>query len=148
MGLRSRLKNKLMDLVGPAPAPTPAPAVPVARSSAPPTAPTPAAPATPAATAARPAVAKAPLSPEEEAKQAKIAAHQEKARKGVLKYLLDKGGSAEMADMHDYSERRYFIAHAGFRRMMEGYVADGLIDYSPTTGVATLTEHGRAYASA
>lgn len=142
MGLRTRIKERLSGILGsPAPTPArPAPAPPRPAAAAP------AAPAAPTAPAARPAPPPPkPLSPEEQAKQEKIAAHFEKARRGVLQQLADKGGRSEMADMHDYSERRYFIAHQAFSRMMEGFVAEGLIDYEPRTGQATLTEKGRGW---
>jgi len=63
----------------------------------------------------------------------------------VLKNLAESGGAAEMADMHDYSEKKFFIAHQAFSRMMEGFVAEGLIDYDQRSGTATLTERGRAW---
>ncbi len=152
MGLRSRIKDRLGGLLGREPEPAAGPPRPQARTSAPegpglgasarPSAPSPAAASQPAAAAPPPK----PLSPEEQAKQDKIAAHFEKARRGVLAHLDKQGGSAEMADMHDYSERRFFIAHQAFSRMMEGFVSEGLIDYDSRTGVATITEKGRGYA--
>lgn len=141
MGLRTRIKERLGGLLGNEPAaPPPAPLRPVARSSAPETGQAP--------TAARPATPAAPqkaLSPEEQAKQDKIAAHFEKARRGVLRNLAERGGAADMADMHDYSEKKFFVAHQGFSRMMEGFVAEGLVDYDARTGATTLTERGRTY---
>ena len=142
MGLRTRLKERLGGLLGNEPAaPPPTPPRPVARSS------TPEAGQAPAA--ARPAPPAAPpkaLPPEEQAKQDKIAAHFEKARKGVLKHLAEGGGTMSMADMHDFSERRYFVAHQGFSRMMEGFVAEGLISYNTAIGEATITDSGRSFA--
>ena len=42
----------------------------------------------------------------------KIRRHKEKAKRGVLKHLLEQGGSLGLGPMHDYSERRWFIAHS------------------------------------
>lgn len=150
MGLRSRFKDRLTRFLADTPAPSAsaapqaAAATPVARSSAPlsTATPGPAAPG-PAASPGRPEVK--PVSPEEQAKQDKIAAHFEKARRGVLQQIADRGGTASMADLHDYSERRYFIAHQAFSRMMEGFVSEGLIDFDHRVGEATLSERGRAY---
>ena len=54
----------------------------------------------------------------------KVQKHLAKTRKGVLKMVLEKGGSATLAEMHDFSERRYFIAHKKFSELMEGLVDD------------------------
>ncbi len=147
MGLRARIKERLGGLLGSsaAAAPASAPLTPQVRSSAP------EGPGSPPPMRVAPAAPSAPppkaLSPEEQAKQDKIAAHFEKARRGVMRNLVEVGGKAAMADMHDHSERRYFIAHQAFSRMMEGFVAEGLIDYDTRLGEATVTEKGRAFAS-
>ena len=39
-----------------------------------------------------------------------------------------------MADMHDFSERRYFIAHRSFSDLMETWIGEGLVTYDPETG--------------
>lgn len=143
MGLRSRLREKVSEVLGRGsssggasqPAPPPAPPRPAARTAM---------AEQPIAVAAAPPPA-AKLSPEEKEKLDKVAAHQEKAKRGLLKWLTEQGGQSNMADMHDYSERRYFIAHQGFSRLMEGFVADGLIDYESRGGGITITAKGREY---
>ena len=79
--------------------------------------------------------------------QARQQKHLAKARKGVLKHLDGLGGSAQMKDLHDFSERRYFIAHRGFSRMMEFYVDEGLVDFDHDSGTCEITEAGRAFYS-
>jgi hypothetical protein len=76
---------------------------------------------------------------------AKAVKHFEKTRKAVLQYVIDQGGVASMGDMHDYSERRYFIAHRKFSDLMEGIVGEGLVDYDEAGGEASITEAGQAY---
>lgn len=158
MGLRTRLKSKVKAALGRGEAeatPTEAaPAAPAARSPSRAPAPSRTAPTSTATPPPRPpsppaAASPAPASPEEaeaEAKkQAKIAKHREKTRKGVLKKLDELGGESELADLHDFSERRYFVAHRGFSELMEGLVAEGLLLFDHATNTATITEAGRAY---
>ena len=76
---------------------------------------------------------------------AKAAKHFEKTRRAVLKFVVDQGGVADMGAMHDYSERRYFIAHRRFSDLMEGIVGEGLITYDDGAGEATITDAGQAY---
>ena len=70
-----------------------------------------------------------------------------KAKLGVLKHVLDTtpDGRMSMADMHDHSERRYFIAHRSFSDLMETWTSEGLVSYDPDTGTVTVTEAGRAF---
>ena len=75
----------------------------------------------------------------------KAAKHFEKTRKAVLQFVIDQGGVAAMGEMHDYSERRYFIAHRKFSTLMEGIVGEGLVNYDEGAGEASITEAGRAY---
>ena len=35
----------------------------------------------------------------------------ERARKGVLKYLNEKGGTLSMSELHEYSMNKYLIQH-------------------------------------
>jgi phosphoribosyl-ATP pyrophosphohydrolase len=74
-----------------------------------------------------------------------VAKHFEKTRKAVLKKLAEEGGEAELALLHDYSERRYFIAHKKFSNLMEELVAEELLLFDHGSGMATLTDGGRAY---
>jgi hypothetical protein len=73
-------------------------------------------------------------------------AYFEKARKGVLAWLAKRdGAAATLHDLHEHSSERFLIAHQGFSRMMESFVAEGLIDYDEDTRTATLTEAGRRF---
>jgi hypothetical protein len=85
------------------------------------------------------------LSDEDRKKQEKAAAHFEKTRKAVLKLVVEKGGTAQMAEMHDYSERRYFIGHKRFSDLLEGLIGEGLVTFDHTAMVATITDAGRGY---
>jgi hypothetical protein len=60
----------------------------------------------------------------------------------MLKWIADHGGEASMKDMHDHSEKRYFVGHRAFSRLMEEYTAEGLVDYGG--GLVRLTDAGRA----
>lgn len=68
----------------------------------------------------------------------------ERARHGVLKFVSDRGGSAKLSDIHEFSEKKYFIAHQGFSRLMDGVVTEGLMDFDPISNTAMLTEAGRS----
>jgi hypothetical protein len=73
----------------------------------------------------------------------------EKARKGVLTWLSKRdGAAATLGEMHDHSSERYLVAHQGFSKMMESFVAEKLIDYDQGTMTATLTAAGRAFIAA
>ena len=145
MGLRSRLKNRLKRTLG---GETPAPQAPPPAAAAP-RAPAPVAPVAPVAPPVAPPLADAaPVTPEtaEEAERAeKAAAHLEKTKRAVLRFVGDAGGVSSLGDMHDYSERRWFVGHKKFSDLMEGLVADALIDYDGAEGRAMLTEAGRDY---
>jgi hypothetical protein len=70
----------------------------------------------------------------------------EKARKGVLAWLAQReGASATLGDMHQHSSERFLVAHQGFSKMMESFVAEKLIDYDRDTMTATLTDAGREF---
>jgi len=79
---------------------------------------------------------------DEQEKEAKFTELFERARKGVLKYLDEKGGSLPMGEMHDYSLNKYFIQHQRFSQMMETFVNENLIEYDSLTQTATITEKG------
>ena len=144
MGLRSRIKGRIKKVIGredasgasatpPAsqPAPRPAVARPVDKP-----APRPAPPPEPAPVA---------LSEEERQRQEKAAKHLLRTRKGVLKFVVDQGGTASLADMHQHSEMRYFVGHQKFSQMMEALIAEGLLDYSHADGTGAITDAGRDY---
>jgi hypothetical protein len=81
----------------------------------------------------------------EQDKEAKFKELFERARKGVLKHLDEKGGSLPMSDMHEYSLNTYFIQHQRFSQMMETFVGEELIDYDPATQISTITDKGREF---
>lgn len=73
-------------------------------------------------------------------------AYFDKARKGVLAWLAKReGAAATLGDMHEHSSERFLIAHQGFSKMMESFVAERLIDYDADTSMATLTDAGRQF---
>jgi len=80
-----------------------------------------------------------------EAEQQKQKEFFDRARKGVLKFLNDKGGTLPMSEMHDYSLNKYLIQHQGFSRMMETFVEEGLVEFNFETREATLTDAGRKF---
>ncbi len=144
MGIRSRLKN----LLSPRPD-SPRPDSPPTASARPPAvAPTATATATPtpapAPVSPSPAPARGKDDPEVRAKFEKIVA---KAKRGVLAHVIETSpdGAMAMADMHDFSERRYFIAHRSFSDLMETWTGEGLVTYDPDTGRVAVTDAGRAF---
>lgn len=153
MGLRSRIKDRVKSLLGEAPPPEPAAAVPaappVARPAAPAAASAPPPPPPQAdkerlAAQARPAApAEAPRIDADKKREARL-----KAKKAVLQFLIKEGGEAGMKEMHDFSERRYFVAHKAFSDLMEEYIEEGLIRFDQDTYRATLTDEGRAWVDA
>lgn len=71
--------------------------------------------------------------------------HFERAKRAVLGFLAEQGGVCGLAELHDYSESRWFLGHQHFSRMMEECVAGGLLTYDDENAVFTLTEAGRAF---
>lgn len=69
----------------------------------------------------------------------------ERARKGVLKHIKEKGGKLSLSEMHDFSLNRYLIQHQAFSRLMETLVDEGLIDFDQGSYTATLTELGEKF---
>ena len=140
MGLRNRIKGRIKKAIGreeepeaPAPQPRPRPAV-----ARPVEQPAPRA-------AVRPAPPPVALSDEERVRQEKAAKHLLRTRKGVLKFVVDQGGTSSLADMHKHSEMRYFVGHQKFSQMMEALIAEGLLDYSHADGIGTITDAGRDF---
>jgi len=78
-------------------------------------------------------------------KEAKFQELFEKARKGVLTFLNEKGGSLPMGEMHEYSLNTYFIQHQRFSQMMETFVGEELVDYDGETQISTITEKGKEF---
>lgn len=163
--LRDRLKKLVHSLMGDPVASDPNPVEPLrptAPEAAPPVAvpvPVEAAPVVAAASAVAPApeaaAAKKPVAAPEPvaaagdppaktpsaAELAKQAKHWQRTRKGMLKWLVEQGGEASMADMHAKSEAKFFVAHRSFSRLMEEFTGEELVTY--VGGQVTLTEAGR-----
>jgi len=68
----------------------------------------------------------------------------QRARKGVLKFLYERGGTLSIAELHDYSLNKFFIQHQRFSQMMEACVDEGLVTYDETAQTFILTETGKA----
>ena len=81
----------------------------------------------------------------EEEKEAKLKAFFERARKGVLAFLEEQGGSLPMGELHDHSLSKYFIQHQGFSKMMETFVDEELVDYDHMTQVTVITAKGKEF---
>ncbi len=161
--LRDRLKKAVRSLMGDPVASDPNPVEPLRPTApavaAPPTAKAPvqappvvesaptvatapvAAPAVAAPEAAAPPAAEASTKTPSAADLAKQAKHWQRTRKGMLKWLVEQGGEASMADMHAKSEAKYFVAHRSFSRLMEEFTDEELVTY--VGGQVTLTEAGR-----
>ena len=69
----------------------------------------------------------------------------ERARKGVLKYLNDKGGKLNMSELHEHSLNKYLIQHQGFSQMMETFVNEGLVEFDQATYDVSVTELGKEF---
>ena len=75
--------------------------------------------------------------------QQKIQKHLHRTRMGLLKFLDKNGGILGLAELHDHSEKRYFVGHKKFSDLLEDLVAEELISYDWSAQQATLTEKGR-----
>ena len=64
----------------------------------------------------------------------------EKARKGVLNYLDEKGGTLPLGEMHEYSLNKFFIQHQRFSQMMESFVDEELIEFDQGKNEATIND--------
>ena len=82
---------------------------------------------------------------EEELKLKKQQEFWEKARRGVLQFLLDQGGKLNMEKMHDYSLNKFFIQHQRFSEMMESFVNEGLVTFDWENSEAAITEIGQQF---
>lgn len=69
----------------------------------------------------------------------------ERARKGVLQHLNEKGGKLNMSELHDYSLKKYLIQHQRFSQMMETFVGEQLVEFDWGTQDVTLTDAGRKF---
>lgn len=70
--------------------------------------------------------------------------HWERARRGVLRFVAERGGSASLKELHEHAESTYFVAHVSFSRLMEELTGEALLGYDHATATATLTDAGRA----
>ena len=66
----------------------------------------------------------------------------ERARKGVLQYLHEKGGKLNMGELHEFSLKKYLIQHQRFSVMMETFVNESLVSFDWGTQDVTLTDEG------
>ena len=82
---------------------------------------------------------------EDQDKEAKLKEFFERARKGVLKHLNDKGGLLSMSDLHDYSLKTYLIQHQRFSMMMESFVKEELVVYDASSGDVFITDKGKEF---
>ena len=82
---------------------------------------------------------------EDQEKEAKIKEFFERARKGVLKHLQEKGGLLSLGDLHEYSLKTYLIQHQRFSVMMESFVDEALVTYDSSTEDVLLTEKGKEF---
>ena len=81
----------------------------------------------------------------EQEKKAKMKEFLEKARKGVLRHLDEKGGSLSLGEMHDYSLKTYFIQHQRFSELMETFVKENLIEYDDMKQMSKITDKGKEF---
>jgi len=75
---------------------------------------------------------------EEEKKQLAEKKHLAKTRKGLLKKISQQGGEMSLRDLHEHSEKRYFVGHQRFSVLMESMVEEEHIVYSFETGLVVL----------
>lgn len=74
--------------------------------------------------------------------QEKIARHKLRTRLGLLKKIQEKGGTIALAELHDHSERRYFVGHKKFSDLMEDMVREELLIFDWESQEATITAQG------
>ena len=86
----------------------------------------------------------APLSEEEKKEQAK-AKHMKKTKRGLLKKLKESGGDMPLRDLHDYSEKRFFMGHQKFSLLMEELVEEDLVEYSYEDRTVSLGEKAEEF---
>jgi len=79
--------------------------------------------------------------------EAKAKEFLERARKGVLKHLNEKGGVLSLGDLHEHSLNKYFIQHQRFSLMMESFVHEELATHDQSTGNVAITEKGKEFSN-
>ena len=70
-----------------------------------------------------------------------IDAQEQTARKGILKQLQRQGGAEHIRELHEFSTLRFGRGHQAFSLLMEGLVADGLVEFESER--FALTSAGR-----
>ena len=73
----------------------------------------------------------------------KSAKHLAKTRRALLQKLNDAEGPLTLGELHDYSERRYFIGHKKFSDLFEAMIDQGVVTWDPQAATASLTERGQ-----
>lgn len=71
----------------------------------------------------------------------------DRAKRGILAYLLAGGGARSVSDLHDYSMNKFFIQHQRFSQLMEQCVDEGFLEYDQVQQTLSLTESGRKFCS-
>ena len=84
------------------------------------------------------------LTPEAQEKQRLFI---ERARKGVLKLILDKGTPVDLGTIGDFTLQKFFIQHQALSRLIEGLIEDQLLAHNEDAGEFSLTEQGKVLAS-
>ncbi len=69
----------------------------------------------------------------------------ERAKKGVLSFLNEKGGTLQLSQLHEFSLNKYLIQHQRFSQLMESCVDGGLVIYDFATQDVTLSEAGKKF---
>ena len=73
---------------------------------------------------------KEPVLSEEEKKQQAADKHLAKTKKGLVKKVSDLGGATTLPELHDYSEKRFFVGHKRFSDLMEEMISEDLLCFS------------------
>ncbi len=69
----------------------------------------------------------------------------EKIRLGLLKFIVRKGGTIPMRELHTHSLLMFQVTHQAFSQVMEGLVADGYVSYDSTAAAFQISDSGRAW---
>jgi len=74
-----------------------------------------------------------------------MAADAETVRRGLLKFIVRKGGAIPMRELHTHSLLMFQVTHQAFSQVMEGLVADAYVTHDPSDHTFHLTEAGRSW---
>ena len=86
------------------------------------------------------------LSPEEKKAQA-AAKHLAKTKRGLVQKVSDLGGATTLPELHDYSEKKFFVGHKRFSDLMEEMIAEELILFSYEDSAITLGAKAKEFLS-